>query len=65
MPVEVFSPKTKANITTMMMPMPLMPDLDNPNKLKGLKDEEIAQCILIVYLQWRNYKKQFGLITYF
>ena len=31
-PVEVFSPKTKANITTMMMPMPLMPDLDNPNK---------------------------------
>lgn len=32
MPVDAFSPKTKANSTTMTIPMPLMPDFAKPNK---------------------------------
>ena len=31
-PVDVFSPNTKARITTMTILIPLIPDLDNPNK---------------------------------
>lgn len=31
-PVEAFSPKTNASITTIMIPMPLIPDFDKPNK---------------------------------
>ena len=31
-PVDAFSPKTKANITTIIMPMPFIPDLDIPSK---------------------------------
>ena len=30
-PVDVFSPKTKASMTTMMMPIPFIPDFDKPN----------------------------------
>ena len=32
MPVDAFSPKTKANSTTMIIPMPLIPDFAKPNK---------------------------------
>jgi len=32
MPVDVFSPNTNAKITTMIMPMPFIPDFDKPNK---------------------------------
>ena len=31
-PVEAFSPNTKAKITTIRIPIPLMPDFDSPNK---------------------------------
>jgi len=31
-PVEAFSPKTKARITTSTMPNPFIPDFDIPNK---------------------------------
>ena len=31
-PVDAFSPKTKAKITTIIIPIPFIPDLDNPNK---------------------------------
>ena len=31
-PVEDFSPKTNASITTIIIPIPLMPDLAIPNK---------------------------------
>ena len=31
-PVDAFSPNTKASMTTIMIPMPLIPDLDKPNK---------------------------------
>ena len=29
-PVDAFSPKTKAKITTINIPIPFMPDFDNP-----------------------------------
>ena len=32
MPVDAFSPKTKARITTIITPMPFIPDFDKPNK---------------------------------
>jgi len=32
MPVDAFSPKTKARIITSTIPMPFIPDFDNPNK---------------------------------
>ena len=31
-PVEAFSPKTKARIITKTIPMPFIPDLEIPNK---------------------------------
>ena len=31
-PVDAFSPKTKARIITIIIPIPLIPDLDKPNK---------------------------------
>ena len=31
-PVDVFSPKTKAKITTIIMPIPFIPAFDNPSK---------------------------------
>lgn len=31
MPVDAFSPKTKARITTINIPMPFIPDFDKPN----------------------------------
>ena len=31
-PVDAFSPNTKARITTIIIPIPLIPDLDKPNK---------------------------------
>ena len=30
-PVDAFSPKTKASITTINIPMPFIPDFDKPN----------------------------------
>ena len=30
-PVDAFSPKTKARITTIKIPMPFIPDFDKPN----------------------------------
>jgi hypothetical protein len=32
MPVDAFSPNTKARIITRAIPMPFIPDLDNPSK---------------------------------
>lgn len=37
MPVEGLAPNTKTNIATMMMLMPLMPDLDRPNTNAAMK----------------------------
>ncbi len=31
-PVDAFSPKTKARTTMIIIPIPLIPDLENPNK---------------------------------
>ena len=31
-PVDAFSPKTKARMITIIIPMPFIPDLDKPNK---------------------------------
>ena len=31
-PVDAFSPKTNASITISIMPIPLIPDFDRPNK---------------------------------
>jgi len=31
-PVDDFSPNTKARITIIIIPIPLIPDLDKPNK---------------------------------
>lgn len=31
-PVDAFSPKTKAKIKIIMIPMPFIPDFDMPNK---------------------------------
>ena len=36
-PVEAFSPKTKARITTIMMPIPLIPAFDKPNKKTAMQ----------------------------
>ena len=41
MPVDAFSPKTKASITTIMIPIPLMPDLDNPNMMVYIYNQNL------------------------
>lgn len=43
-PVDAFSPKTKARITTIIMPIPLIPALDKPNKKTAIPIA--AHCIL-------------------
>lgn len=37
MPVDGLAPNTKTNIATMMMLMPLMPDLDKPSTNAAVK----------------------------